>query len=163
MHFSSPLKQSLMNANFAAFVKQTSVYPLYGVANPPANKKEEDRYTNVCEKLYSFSVTLLSEMRQAWSELQVCYLFDKNIKHTYVMTHVGKFDAYLSLVNKKYSEMVKSEPELKFYYESFRLSNEELQSVFKIALSDTDGSQACIDAYKTSFAETKKMLSERFK
>lgn len=148
---------------YAAFCKQTSIYPPTVLVGPTTKQKDEQRIIQGCEPLYSFSNTLLSETRQAYFDIEVSYLFAENIKLPYLAKVIGKFAALVELAYKQMKVVYSKDPILKEYFATaFPDRMEEYSTVvFHLMMQDTGGSQECIDAFRAEYKEVQAAMRKR--
>lgn len=104
-----------------AFVEFTSVYPpsaLYaGTHTPtPKEKKHEQRCIEICEELYSLECDVLREFRRSFREVEVQYMFFKNLKPNNLLVAFGDFNAHLQRAQKALAGMHKKDPVLNAYF-----------------------------------------------
>ena len=77
-------------------------------------------------------------MRNSWREVQNMYVFSKNIKTTYCVSVVARFEAVFKMFDREYENAVKQEPALKEYYSKFKLSSDDKTKLFAMLLDDTN-------------------------
>lgn len=110
------LRQQLL-----AFSEFTTRYPVSeifaGTANPSAKQKaQEQRCVVLCEEVYALEYALLRDMRTAIRELDVCYMFYKNLKPENLVKHYPPVDILVNKVQKKLAQVYKKEPILSEYF-----------------------------------------------
>ena len=156
------LDKSMMCDEFESFCKTTAKYPVASMKF--ASEKEERRIAGVCESLYALSNTLLPDMRNAYREMRVDYMFDKNIIHEYLAGSIARFAAYFEFSVKTLSAMCNKEPLLKQYYkDNYGDGLLELSAtIFDKMRTDTNGDQQCVEMYKSEFKKTMQNLKNRY-
>lgn len=152
--------------NFPAlkhFCETTSIYPPSAIVYPGMKQKEELRLIQTCEPLYSLSNPMLSEMRQSYKDLEVAFMFIKNIKRPYLASMIGTFFAHFGFARRTMKEVYRKEPSLVAYMNNNFDSDDAIEYDTEILMTFVLDDQENIDAYKSSMKSVSEMLKKRYK
>lgn len=126
----------------AEFVKNTTKYPvseLFGSIDAPDSKqkKAEKRCTEICEELYRFDCTVLSDVRAAYRELTVVLSISDDkfkIKQVRLEEMTGVLAYYIDKAVSKLDSMYKKDQLLMQYYKPFQVKSKVLKDELKAML-----------------------------
>lgn len=122
------------------YINSFTKYPvseLFGNIDTPTpkQKKAEKRVSDICEDLYRFSVTVLSNVRTAYREIEVIHNLSTSDYHRVKVNRIaevsGALAYYTDVAVKALETMHKKDPVLQEYYKSFAYKAKELKDEIK--------------------------------
>lgn len=119
------------------WIESTKIYPPSEMFYQADSKqaKAEKRVVNVCEELYVFTNTTLSDMRAAYRELSIAVnLGVSDMRQVYVEEICGKMAFHIDNAVKALDNMHKKDPLLQSYYKAWSCKSKDLKDEVKTLL-----------------------------
>ncbi|AFA44515.1 hypothetical protein [Klebsiella phage phiKp_21] len=120
-----------------AWVENTRIYPPSEMFYQADSKqaKAEKRIVSICEELYVFTCTTLSDMRAAYTELSMAVRMGiSDMRQVYVEEICGKTAFHIDNAVKALDTMHKRDPLLQAYYKEWSCKSKDLKDEIKSTL-----------------------------